>query len=105
MQFIVYCVRYTDRGWKKHRHVCSDQENEAVVDSAKAYALMRFPDQKLTFSDYLAGARYMFDVAFGPRDQPVIGDTVVTGLKVSHDSALIAHFRNLLASGRLAKRP
>ncbi len=99
MRIVVYAVRYTECGWEKHRHICNDEEMEAVVDSAKIHALMRLSDQKLCFADYLAAASYIFNVARGPRNQPVQGDTEVTGLEVSGQPVQNAmDFRTLLAA-------
>jgi len=46
-----------------------------------------------TYADYLEGARYIFNVAFGPLASPGEGDTNVYGVLV--DNVVIARFEEL----------
>ncbi|HEY2467802.1 MAG TPA: hypothetical protein VGI45_08165 [Terracidiphilus sp.] len=78
MKIIVLAERFGDGAWSDWEHTCDKEEVEAVVDSAKAKAA----DRKLYHSDYidfLTGAAYIFDVAYGPQDNPKDGDVRVYG--------------------------
>lgn len=72
-------------------HTCSEEEVDAVKDSAQAKANARFSLGPPTLIDYLAGARYIFDVAFGQLDNPRDGDTRVHGACVDGIVIGISH--------------
>lgn len=79
MKIIVLAERFEDGTWGSWEHICDDEEVEAVVDSAKAKAADRMHFHDPCYIDYLTGCAYIFDVAYGPRDDPKDGDTRVYG--------------------------
>jgi hypothetical protein len=58
MEMMVFAIRYEYGAWKEYLHDCTNEEIEAIVDSAMAKA----------------GARYMFNVSRGTADRPAEGD-------------------------------
>ena len=79
MEIIVFARRFENGNWGLWEHTCSEEEVDAVKDSAQAKAYARFSLAPPILIDYLAGARYIFDVAFGPLNEPRDGDTRVHG--------------------------
>jgi hypothetical protein len=82
MEIIVFARRFENGNWGMWEHTCSEEEVDAVKDSAQARAYARFSLASPVLIDYLAGARYIFDAAFGPLDRPRDGDTRVHGVCV-----------------------
>lgn len=78
MKIIVLAERFEDGAWKDWQHICSEEEVEAVVDSANAKAADRLQSRPAHI-DYLTGSAYIFNVAFGPKEDPNSGDTRVYG--------------------------
>ena len=81
MRIIVFAERFEDGAWRHWQHLCTEEEVEAVVDSANAKAADRLQSQP-SHLDYLTGAAYIFNVAFGPKENPKNGDTRVYGTVV-----------------------
>ena len=86
MKIIVLAERFEVGAWKDWEHTCDEEEVEAVIDSANAKAADR-THPRPSYIDYLKGAAYVFDVAFGSREDPKDGDTRVYGAIV--DEVLI----------------
>ena len=78
MKIIVLAERFEKGAWRDWEHTCDEKEVEAVIDSASAKAADRMHSQP-SYIDYLTGAAYIFDVAFGPGEDPADGDTRVYG--------------------------
>lgn len=78
MEMSVLGERFEDGAWRSWEHVCDDDDLDAVIDSAKAKAADRFQSQP-SHIDFMRGAAYIFDVAYGPRENPRDGDTCVYG--------------------------
>lgn len=96
MKIVVLAERFEDGAWRDWEHTCDEEEVDAVADSAMAKASDRSKPTPL-YSDYLFGARYIFNVAFGPLDQPKDGDTrvyaaVVDGMLIGEYSKIEQHF-------------
>jgi hypothetical protein len=90
MKIIILAERFEDGAWGNWEHICNEQEVEAVVDSAKAKAADRMHFPHPCYIDYLTGSAYIFDVAYGPRNDPRDGDTRVYGAIV--DEMLIGMY-------------
>jgi hypothetical protein len=90
---IVFGLRSESGDWKPWEHTCTVDEVEAVVDSAKAKAADYGRPGQLTCVDYLEGSRYMFNVAYGPRERPADGDIRVYGVRV--DRIVIGEYEQL----------
>lgn len=82
MQITIYAIRFNQNVWKEWEHSCNKGEVEAVVDSAKTKAFEYFRYRKPQYTDYLEGARYIFNVARGLPGNPVEGDTQVYGVQI-----------------------
>jgi len=82
MEIVIFAERFKNGIWKAWEHTCSDEELAAVEDSARAKAQNRLSFGPPLPADYLEGARYIFNVAFGPQDNPRDGDTRVNGVCV-----------------------
>jgi len=93
MLITIFATQFLGGVWKDWEHTCNEEEVEAVVDSANAKAAERFPGWPPTFEDYLNGARYMFNVAYGAPESPREGDTKVYGVLVN--DVVIARFEQL----------
>jgi len=98
MKIVVLAERFENGAWRDWQHMCDEEEVAAVIDSSNAKAADRMQSRP-SYIDYLTGAAYIFDVAFGPRENPKDGDTRVYGAIV--DEMLIGisekierHFRN-----------
>lgn len=89
MKITVFAERFEDGAWRHWQHTCSEEEVEAVVDSANAKAADRLQSQP-SHIDYLTGAAYIFDAAFGAREDPKDGDIRVYGVIV--DDILIGSY-------------
>ncbi|MGB8028035.1 MAG: hypothetical protein WCF30_00085 [Terracidiphilus sp.] len=87
MEIIVFAKKFRAGNWEVWEHTCSEEEVDAVEDSARAKAVDRFSFEPPLAVDYLGGARYIFDVARGESDNPRDGDTCVHGVSV--DGVLI----------------
>jgi hypothetical protein len=74
MGIMVFAIRYEYGAWKEYVHDCTNEEIEAVVDSAMAKAFERFRSGTPDHTDFLAGIRYMFNVSRGTADKPAEGD-------------------------------
>jgi hypothetical protein len=92
MRITIFALRFEGGSWKDWEHDCDKEESEAVVDSASAKAFDNGRG-KPTYADFLEGARYIFDVAFGPRENPQEGDTEVFGVLV--DQIVIGRFEQM----------
>jgi len=86
-------MRFEDGVWKDWEHACTYAETEAVIDSANAKAFDHGRNREPVFVDYLEGARYIFDVAYGTMKAPRDGDTKVYGVLV--DDMIIANYQEL----------
>jgi hypothetical protein len=93
MLITVFATRFSGGVWKDWEHTCTEEEVEAIADTANAKADERCPGGTPVFADYLEGARYIFNVAFGPPESPREGDTDVYGVLV--DEIVIARFKEL----------
>ena len=82
MQLTVFAFRYTKGVWKYYEHYCDEGEMDAVIDSAKAKAFEHLRPNAPYYVDFLAGARYIFNVAYGPSEDPAEGDLRVFAVKV-----------------------
>lgn len=89
----VFALRFEGGVWKDWEHACTFAETEAVSDSANAKALEHGRIREPLFIDYLEGARYIFDVAFGTINSPRDGDTKVYGVLVG--GMVIAEYQEL----------
>jgi hypothetical protein len=94
MLITIFATRFEGRDWKDWEHACTYTETEAVIDSANAKAFEHGGIREPVFIDYLEGARYVFDVAFGTKKRPRDGDTKVYGVMVG--GMVIAEYRELL---------
>jgi hypothetical protein len=74
MEMMVFAIRYEYGAWKEYLHTCTNEEIEAIVDSAMAKAFERFRSGTPDHTDFLAGARYMFNISRGTADRPAEGD-------------------------------
>jgi len=90
---VVYGLRFQRGKWRDWEHICSVEEVEGVLDSARAKAFDHGRLGQPTHSDYLEGSRYMFNVARGPRDNPADGDTQLYGVCV--DGIVIGEWGHL----------
>ena len=93
MLITIFAARFEGGVWKNWEHACTFAETEAVIDSANAKALEHGRIREPAFIDYLEGARYVFDVAFGTKNRPRAGDTRVFGVLVG--SMVIAEYQEL----------
>ena len=93
MQITIFATRFEGGVWKDWEHVCTFAETEAVIDSANAEAIEHGRMREPASDDYLAGARYIFDVAFGTMTSPRDGDTKVYGVLVG--GMVIAKYQEL----------
>lgn len=83
MEIVVFAKRFKNGNWELWKHTCNEEEVESVVDSAWAKAADRLSARPPILIDYMAGARYIFDVAYGPVNNPRDGDTRVQGVCVN----------------------
>jgi hypothetical protein len=90
---VVYGLRFERGKWNSWEYTCSAEEIDGVVDSARAKAADHGRPEKPTYVDYLEGSRYIFDIAYGPREKPVEGDVWVYGVRV--DQMVIGNFEEL----------
>lgn len=93
MGITIFALRFEGGSWKDWEHICDKEELDAVEDSASATAFDNGRPGKPTYVDFLEGARYIFDVAFGPRENPHEGDTEVFGVLV--DRIVIGQFEQM----------
>jgi hypothetical protein len=93
MRITIFALRFEGGVWKDWEHNCDEEEIEAVADSASAKALENGRPAKPTYVDFLEGARYIFDVAFGLRENPQKGDIEVFGVLV--DRMVIGQFEQM----------
>ncbi len=93
MRITIFALRFEGGVWKDWEHNCDEEEIEAITDSASAKALDNGRLGRPTYVDFLEGARYLFDVAFGPRETPQEGDTEVFGVLV--DRMVIGRFEQM----------
>ena len=89
MQITIFAARFAGNSWKEYQHLCSQEEAEAVIESAKAKAFEKFRYQTPQYADYLAGAGYVFNVAYGSQDKPAEGDSLVLGVQL--DDKIVRH--------------
>lgn len=83
MRITIFASRFVRGSWTSWEHVCDEDEIAEVQDSANAKAFSRAFSSTLTDSDYLEGARYIFDRAYGTAEKPAEGDLRVTKVTVS----------------------
>lgn len=91
---VIYGIRFEQGEWRLWEHNCGYDEIVAVLDSAIARTNQDQSGQP-TYMDYFEGSRYIFDVAYGSREQPVEGDTRVYGVRA--DRMLVGDFEGLKA--------
>jgi len=82
VEIVVFAKVFRKGNWEISEHRCSDEDVDAVEDSARAYAQNRLSVHPLPI-DYLQAAKYVFEVACGPEDKPKEGDTRVHGVSVN----------------------
>jgi hypothetical protein len=83
MDILIFAKRFCNGNWVAWQHQCTEGEAEAVADSARAKAQDRLNFDSSDGDDYLAGARYIYDVAYGLLDHPRDGDTRVHAVSVN----------------------
>lgn len=83
MEIIVFGKRFGCGSWEDWEHTCSEEEVHWTHDSALAKAQDRSHFGPPLPIDYLKGARFIFDVAYGPKDNPRDGDIRVHGVSVN----------------------
>ena len=83
MEIVIFANRFRNGSWEVWKHSCSVEEVDGVADSALPKAQDRGHTGHPLPIDYLAGARYMFEVARGLADNPREGDTRVHGVCVN----------------------
>lgn len=93
MQITIFAMQFKGGVWKYWEHACTFAETVAVSDSANAKANDHGRINEPVFVDYLEGARYIFDVAYGTTESPRDGDTEVYGVVVS--GMVIADYQEL----------
>jgi hypothetical protein len=79
---IILAIRFKNGAWKDWEHTCSEEEVEAVVDSARAKAFEQYRYRNPSYADFLDGARYIFNIIRGPLEKPMEGDTRVYGVSL-----------------------
>lgn len=90
---VVYGLRFERGKWRSWEHTCSKDEIDGVEDSAKAKAADHGRPEKPVYLDFLEGSRYIFDVAFGARENPAEGDVCVYAIRV--DQMVIGDYEEL----------
>ena len=98
MKIVLLAERFENGNWIDWEHTCNGEEVEAIADSAQAKACDRSRVPTPSYVDYLSGARYIFDVAYGPRDEPKEGDTrayaaIVDGVLIGEYSKIEHYFK------------
>ena len=93
MHITVFALRFERGVWLDWEHTCDENELEAVADSARAKALDLEPVGIPLYLDYLEGAKYVFNTAFGPAGSPREGDTNVYAVVV--DQMVIGRYEEL----------
>ena len=92
MKIVVLAERFENGVWRDWEHACDKEEIESVIDSANAKAADRMQSQP-SHIDYLTGTAYIFNVAYGSRENPKEGDTRVYGAVV--DEILIGIYEKV----------
>jgi hypothetical protein len=97
MQITIFAARFEGGVWTDWEHACTLAETEAVADSARAKAFACGRGGEPAFIDYLEGARYIFDVAYGssgsPREEGIkVYGVLVGGMVVAEYQELQRHF-------------
>jgi hypothetical protein len=78
---VVVFGKRIDRGeWRPWERICMSEDMDGVLDSAIAKSLDRGRYGQPSYEDYLDGARYIFNIAYGSRERPANGDTRVFGI-------------------------
>jgi hypothetical protein len=93
MGITIFALRFENGSWSDWEHTCDMEELEAVEDSARVKASDNGRSGGPIYIDFLEGARYIFDIAFGPRDNPKDGDIEVFGVLV--DRIVIGRFEQM----------
>lgn len=98
MKLIVLAERFEDSEWTDWEHICNEEEIEAVADSAMVKASDNLHFGKPSYLDYLEGAAYIFNRAYGDTDSPRNGDlrvyaTIVDDILVGMHNNIERHFR------------
>lgn len=88
MKIIVLAERFQENTWTYWEHHCNEEEIDAVIDSANAKAADHM-HVRPAYIDYLKGAAYVFNVAYGRQENPRDGDTRVYAVVV--DETLIGN--------------
>jgi hypothetical protein len=83
MRITIFARRFEGGRWQRWEHLCDAEEADGVLDSANAEAFSRSFSNVPIDTDYLEGARYMFNRAYGTRERPAEGDLQVTGVNIS----------------------
>jgi hypothetical protein len=83
MRITIFAHRFEGGSWLPWEHVCDAEEADGVLDSANSEAFSRSFSNIPNDSDYLRGAAYIFNRAYGTRERPTEGDVQVTGVNVS----------------------
>ena len=77
MEIVIFAEQFRNGRWDAWKHACSPAEIEAVVNTAIVKARVRASNGQPIHSDFLEGARCIFNVARGLADHPNDGDTQV----------------------------
>jgi len=90
---VVYGLRFERGKWQNWEHTCSTNDLDGVVDSAKARAADHGRLANPVYMDFLEGARYVFEVAYGSREDPREGDLCVYAVRI--DQMVIGDYEEL----------
>jgi len=93
MLITIFAFRFGGGIWLDWEHTCDENELEAVADSARAKAADHDRPGSLLYLDYLEGAKYIFNTAFGTAENPREGDTNVYAVVV--DQMVIGRYEEL----------
>ena len=74
MRIIIFAEQFMNSSWDVWEHACSQNEAQALVDSARTIAKTHTPKGRLAHEDFLQSARQIFDVAHGTPACPRHGD-------------------------------
>lgn len=80
MKLVILAEKFKAGTWRHWKYICNENDIEAITDSAYVKAMDRANFGDPSPMDYLMGARYIFNVAYGSEDVPKEGDTRVYAL-------------------------
>ncbi len=100
MEIIVFAKRVESGNWNLWEHTCTEEEANAVHDSAVAKTQDRLNFGPPDLIDYVFGAGYIFDISSGSAESSRNGDTRVYGVCVDgelfgNSTELSRHFELL----------